>query len=163
MSDVKIFRVTNRLKTLIRKPGGIMARDAIMRAEAAMEACYPAAIASIDANLAELMTLSTAKGQQDNERVYKLSSQIIDLAIALPGSGIEAGARALCDLADLATERGVWDQEAVAVHVQAIFLLRHEGKTMSPNARARVADGLRRVMLKRLGGPAEAAEQASGS
>ena len=92
----------------------------------------------------------------DSKKVYLFGSQIIDCAIALPGSSIEQAARALCEFVDMADQRGFQDWAAVGVHIDSIKLLRAAGTAMSRAQRDAVLGGLSQLARKRFGDAATA-------
>lgn len=155
MSDVRIIRIKSRLKSLALGHGGLTAREAISRAETALEEIRDAHVESLDALIDEIDRRfgeqSGDAGVKDYEGLYDLGSKIIDISGCLPGSLIDKAAYAVCDLADLSSELGVWDKQAVGVHVMVLRLLRSGGKSMSPERRERVVQGLYKVTEKRIG------------
>jgi len=157
MSGVRKFKVKSRLSTLALGSGGITAREALKRADAAIESVRGDCLVMIDERIAEIERrfASTVPGRASDrfEDLYDLSSGIIDVALGLPESGIDHAARALCDLVDLSLERGVRDWEAVDVHIVTLRLLRGSGQAFSQAQRDAVLGGLKKVMLKRVGDP----------
>jgi len=169
MSEAKIFKVKSRLGEMVLNRGGASAADSIRRAEAEVEKTYPTALRTIDDLLAQLDAAHAADlagdppgTREDHERVYACASRVIDASICLQDSMLDAAARALCDLVDLSTELGVWDSEAVGVHVQAMRLLRHAGKAMDAESRRRLVESLYQVTRKRVGDPAQVASTLAG-
>ena len=160
MAQVKKHKVTNRLSTLIFESGGIGAREALKRADAAIDALRPLCLEDLDDVLGALDRhfgrLTTGHSPDDSKKVYLFSSQIIDCAIALPGSSIEQAARALCEFVDMADQRGVQDWAAVGVYIDSIKLLRAAGTAMSRAQRDAVLGGLSQLARKRFGDTATA-------
>ena len=160
MSDVKIIKVKSRLAELAFR-GGLTAKEAIARAETALEATHPSSRASIDRLLVELDAVF-ATSPVEHERAYGLTTQIIDLAYCLPDSLIEHAARALCDLIDISVEVGTWDQEAVSLHLQALKVLRHSGQDFGRPQRTKLIDGLHQVTRKRIADRNQLADERAG-
>lgn len=155
MSEVRIFRVKNRLRTLALGGGGITAHDAIAGAEQAIEAKAPELLQEMDLLLDELEARFGAASPDgssgDYEGLYMLASRIIDLSICLRGSLIDRAAQALCSLADVAGELGAWDRQAVEVHIMVLRLLRHGGASVPMKRREKAVEGLYKVTAKRIG------------
>lgn len=156
MSTVRKFRVKTRLSTMALRNGGITAQEAIKRADSALEELKPPSKADIDAAIAELEARFVGSrpeaGGAHAELLYAVSARIIDVSFCLPNSGIDRAARALCDLVDLSMERGVWDQQAVDVHIEALRMLRLMGENVAAAQREAVLSGLDRVLKKRVAG-----------
>ncbi len=170
MSDARIIRIKSRLSSAIGR-GGITAKEAIARADAAVEGIRQTLVDAIDAILAEMEVRfgeSSPDGSEgDYEALYALASNIIDASACLNGSLIDKAAYALCDMVDLSAERGVWDRQTVEVHIMVLRLLRNGGPDMLPARRRRVVEGLRLVTAKRIGDveaarTAKAAKSAKG-
>ena len=158
---VKMVRAPNRLAALMAMPGGISAREAIRRSEAAVELLREPGLATIDATLAAIETRfgAAAPGRDGEsfEDLYRLCTAIIDSSIFLRGSGLDDAVRVFCDLVDLCSEIGRWDWPAVDVHINALRLLRASGATMDKAQRDAVISGLVKVTRKRVGDPASLA------
>jgi hypothetical protein len=160
MTPVRKFRVHSRLSRLAVGRGGISMAEALKRATAALEEMRPQCIILIDECLLEMDARfgATAPGRGDEplDHLYSLSSCIIDMAGALPGSGIEQAARALCDLIDLSLAAGRTGWVAVDVHLRALHLLRAHGALLPPERRQAVITGLQNVVVKRYAPPSAA-------
>lgn len=155
MASVRKFRVKTKLATVALNNGGMTVRDALVQADKAIADLSGEAIVRIDALVAEIDrrfgNRAAARKAESLEDLYELSSGIIDVAFAIPQSGVDRAARALCDLIDLSLERQVCDWEAIDVHVEALKMLRTMGDDVPVAHREAVLDGLGRVMRKRVG------------
>ena len=162
MSEAKVFKVKSRLGEMVLNRGGVSAGDSIRRAETEVEKTYPKSLRMLDELLLQLdahhaADLAGPDGGADHERVYACASRVIDASICMQDSMLDAAARALCDLVDLSAELGVWDAEAVGVHIQALRLLRHAGDGMDAPARRKLVESLYQVTRKRVGDPEQVA------
>ncbi len=132
-------------------------REALKRADVAIEAIKIPCLADIDATLAVITARfsSTApdRASEPLEDLYGLAMRIIDVSICLEGSGIDHAARALCDLVDLSDILGVCDWEAIDLHINTIKLLRTHGLSMTDVERGKLLLGLAKVTRKRVGDP----------
>jgi hypothetical protein len=157
VSKVRKFRVKSRLATIAFQSNGVSANQALKQAEAGLQTLSGTGLAAIDAAMAEIDTRygPNARNRQDEpfEDLYRLGAGIIDMAMFLPGSGVEDAARCLCSLVDLSHELDVRAWDAVDVHIEALRLLRAAGAAMSPGQRKSILDGLMQVTRKRVGNP----------
>jgi hypothetical protein len=157
VSQVRKFKVKSRLSRFIFAPGGIAVHEALKRADNAIETMRPVCIAEADKVLATI-DAQFGPGSPDRDSrnlndLYTLSSQVIDVAICLQGSGIEFAARRLCELVDLSQTLEVRDWVAIDVHIDAMKVLRSVGASMTEQQRNHVLDGLAKVTRKRVGDP----------
>lgn len=146
---VRKFRPPNRLAAMIKERGGILAKDAIVAAEAGVESLREASLAALDQTIAEIERRfgKTAEGRESEsfEALYLLSSRIIDVGQFVSDSGVDKAAVSLCTLADSLAEAGVWRWDAVDVHLNALRLLRAMGAELPANQRAAMLEGLYQV------------------
>jgi len=165
--EVRKIRVRSRLAKLAFAGGGMSVQKALANAESAIEASRPSSLIELDLCLTEIHKMFGPtvldRGDRDLEDLYRLSSRIIDVSHALPSSGIEQAAWALCALADGCSQRGVKDWPAIDVHLQAISLLRTSGASLPQAAKAAILEGLSRVTLKRVGEDPSDGAPASGA
>jgi hypothetical protein len=155
---VKMVRPPNRLAALMAMSGGVSAREAIRRSEAAVETLREPGMAAIDGALAEIEArfgpAAAGREAESFEDLYGLCTKIIDSSIFVRGTGLDDGVRVFCDLIDLSSEIGRWDWPAVDVHIGALRMLRTAGAGMDKAQRDAVIGGLIRVTRKRVGDPA---------
>jgi hypothetical protein len=105
---------------------------------------------------------NAARDAEPADDLYEMSSSIIDVAVCVRDTGIDQGAKALCDLVDLSTELGVWDWEAVDVHISTLRMLRSGGEALGARERGALIDGLLKVTRKRIGDPKTLPQPAAG-
>lgn len=142
--SVRKFRPRLRLSAMIREPGGILARDAVARADAALEAMRDDCVSAIDVILAQLSERQ-AQGRPLDDEAFDQASALIDASAAARELLIEEAARSLCRLLDVFREAGREDRAAVDVHLQALVFLRAAGDIGEDERRAMVR-GLARVV-----------------
>ena len=148
MSVVRKFRAPNRLSMLIKASGGVMAKDALEAADAALEPLRAPSLAILDAAIAEIdsrfgKTAAATRGGETFQDLYALALKIIDVSGFLPGSCVDQAAISLCALVDHCSEAGAWRWDAIDVHVNALRLLR--SADLTPDQRRAVIDGLNKV------------------
>jgi len=146
---VRKFRPPNRLTNMIKERGGILAKDAIVAAEAGVETLREASLAALDETIGEIER-RFGKGAENRESesfeaLYLLSSRIIDVGQFVSDSGVDKAAVSLCTLADGLAEAGVWRWDAIDVHLNALRLLRTMGNTLPAEQRAAMLEGLYQV------------------
>ena len=148
MSVVRKFRAPNRLSMLIKANGGVMAKDALEAADAALEPLRAPSLAVLDAALTEIDSrfgkpAAATRGGESFQALYALALQIIDVSGFLPGSCVDQASVSLCALVDNCAEAGAWRWDAIDVHINALRLLR--SADLAPDQRRAVIDGLNKV------------------
>ena len=146
---VRKFRPPNRLSSLIKDKGGVLAKDALAAAEAGVESLRESTMAALDEQLAEIER-RFGKGAPDRasesfEVLYLLASKVIDVSIFVSDAGVDKAAMSLCGLADSCSEQGVWRWDAVDVHLNALKLLRAMGAELPAEQREAMLQGLYQV------------------
>lgn len=146
---VRKFRPPNRLANMIKERGGILAKDAIVAAEAGVETLREASLAALDETIAEIER-RFGKGVEGRdaesfEALYLLGSRIIDVGQFVSDVGVDKAAVSLCTLADSMAEAGAWRWDAVDVHLNALRLLRTVGKELPEAQRDAMIEGLYQV------------------
>jgi len=152
MSVVRKFRAPNRLSMLVKASGGVMAKDALEAADAALEPLRAESLALLDAALAEIEAkfgkyAGEARQGAVHQDLYALTLRIIDVSGFLPGSCVDQAAISFCALVDNCAEAGVWRWDAVDVHINALRLLRTTDLT--PEQRRAVIAGLNKVSQRK--------------
>ena len=157
MSKVRKFKVKSRLATLAFQSGGISANQALKQADAGLDSLREPGLAALDSALAEIdARYGPAAANRMNEpldELYRLSCNVIDMALFVPGSGMDDAARSFCGLVDLSHELDIPAWDAIDVHIEALRLLRMAGAAMSAQQRQTILDGLIKVTRKRVGDP----------
>jgi len=155
VSAVRKFRVKSRLSSLAFRSGGVTAGQAVKQADAAVETMRESSLAMIDSLIAQIDERfgpgAKNRSAEAFDDLYLLCSNIIDVSLYLPGSGLDEASRAACELVDLSSRLGAWDWTAVDVHIGAMKVLRSAGMAMSEKQRRSILDGLARVTHKRVG------------
>lgn len=146
MSEVKRTRMKPRLAELISQPGGIYAKEALERAEQALEVMREPLLGSIDEALVELERLSNPFSVEAVPTLYRLSSDIINFSLAEEIRGVERAARSLCELLDEALPNDPTTRAGVTVHVASLKLL-HRRADAEIDQRS-ILEGLGRILAK---------------
>ena len=153
MSVVRKFRAPNRLSMLVKASGGVMAKDALEAAEAALEPLRAESLAVLDAALAEIearfgKAAAATRGSGAYQDLYTLALRIIDVSGFLPGSCVDQAAISFCAMVDNCAEAKAWRWDAIDVHINALRLLRTAG--LNSDQRRAVIDGLNKVSQRRM-------------
>ena len=153
MSVVRKFRAPNRLSMLVKASGGVMAKDALEAAEAALEPLRAESLGVLDAALVEIesrfgKTAAATRASGAYQDLYTLALRIIDVSGFLPGSCVDQAAISFCALVDNCAEANAWRWDAIDVHINALRLLRTAD--LSPEQRRAVIDGLNKVSQRRI-------------
>jgi hypothetical protein len=161
MSQVRMFRVPNKLRQKILKAGGMRTIEALAKGQDALDALREPSLAQIDQVLVEInRTFGRAnrKGDEDLLPLYMLSTRIIDAAAPVSELEIDRAAFHLCSLLDRCMALGRHDWPAVDVHLDALQLLRMDEGKLPEAARASIFAGLQKVHDRLPPAPAPAAE-----
>jgi hypothetical protein len=146
---VRKFRPPNRLASMIKERGGVLAKDAIIAAEAGVESLREASLAALDETIAEIDQRfgkgAANRADESFEDLYLLSSKIIDVGQFVADVGIDKAAMSLCALADSLAEARTWRWDAVDVHLNALRLLRTVGQALPAAQRESMLEGLYQV------------------
>ena len=149
MSVVRKFRPPNRLKTMIRAKGGLLAKDAVAAAETGVETLRDPSLASLDEALGEIERrfLPEVAGREAEsfETLYNLTLKILDVAGFVSDAGVDQAAASLCTLVDNCAEAQAWRWEEVDVHINALRLLRNHGASLPEEHRQSMIDGLHTI------------------
>lgn len=146
---VRKFRPPNRLASMIKDRGGLLAKDAIAAAEAGVETLRESSMAALDEALGEIEGRfgkdAPDRASQAFDDLYLLASRIIDVSAFVSDAGLDKAAMSLCGLADSCAEAGAWRWDAVDVHINALKLLRAVGAELPVEQRDAMLQGLYQV------------------
>lgn len=144
---VRRVKVENRLAKLIDLPGGLTLADALTRADRNLDKVKDGYLETIDARIAEIEGLA-AGGRPPAatvERLYAASNEMVATAGVFGLTELGQAAYSFCELIDRLRTADTWSAEAVAVHVNAMKLLRHPQAAESHGGADAVVEGLRKV------------------
>lgn len=146
---VRKFRPPNRLASMIKDKGGILAKDAVAAAEAGVESLRESSMAALDEALGEIDArfgkAAPERATESFEALYLLASRVIDVSMFVADAGIDKAAMSLCGLADSCGAAGAWRWDAVDVHLNALKLLRTHGSDLPVEQRDAMLEGLYQV------------------
>lgn len=149
MSPVRKFRPPNRLSKLIKDRGGLMAKDAILAAEAGVEGLREASLIVLDETMAEIERRfgpgAPDRGKESFEALYGLTMRMIDVSTFVSDAGLDQASISLAATADSCAEAGYWRWNAIDVHLDALRLLRAVGAQLPVADRQSMIEGLYKV------------------
>jgi hypothetical protein len=152
VTEARKYRVKTRLNTLAFDGKGLMARDALMQAEAGVESMREALEETLADSVREIVEVfgpgAPDREGQDPMSLYVFGLAVIDACAIAPESGLDKVAHSLCTLADSFGSSERWDWQAVDVHIATLQLL-HSDRTLSAAARNTVLAGLAEVNRRR--------------
>lgn len=143
---VRKFAPSNRLGALLAQPGGVTVRTALRDAETAVQRFRPEVLADIDARITRLEALA-AEPVPNARTIYKAAAGVIEHAGLFGMGQLGEAAYSLCELVDRLEQRGVWDAESVAVHVNGLRLLQRLPEDAAAQ-RVQLLEGLHAVTAK---------------
>lgn len=146
MSVVRYHKPEPRLATLMRQPGGLPVAEALDRADANLGELKADFLVEIDARLTRIEAEAAASEADAaaRERLYAEASSLVGAPSVAGLAGLDAALQSLCELVDGLRVGGEWKSEPVAVHIQALRLLR----VVDQAEAAAVLDGLRKVAAR---------------
>ncbi|MDR3508341.1 MAG: chemotaxis protein CheE [Caulobacteraceae bacterium] len=148
MSDVRMFRVPNKLGEKILKTGGRRAVELLADADQVMldlrEPCL-ADISSLISDINARYGKANRRGDEDFKDLYELSARIIDISAPVADLQIDRAAFFLCELVDRCSGQEKWDWPSVDVHLDALLLLRLDAGNLPAAAREKIFDGLKKI------------------
>jgi hypothetical protein len=150
MSVVTVLRPVVKLAKLLREPGGLALADALVAAQSNLEAAsggYLDAVAEGVIDIARLSEQHSTNVFSDQvfASIYSRASNLIGAASVCGRGSIDDALTSLCEMLDCFQSRGIWDAEAVGVHVNALRLLLQGGVAEGSGGAAAILDGLRQV------------------
>ena len=126
MSVVRKFRPPNRLAKLIKDSGGLMAKDAIIAAEAGVESLREVSMAVLDETLTEIEhrfgPAAADRESESFEDLYRLAMRMIDVSTFVSDAGVDQAAVSLAAITDSCAEAGVWRWNRWAVSGSVISI-----------------------------------------
>jgi hypothetical protein len=150
VSAAKFIKVPNRLGEMVLGGGGKTAIEAVRAADAILEELRPRMLIDLDARLEELEARfgprASARADEPLQALYDCALAAVELSGALPNSGLDEAARAICEL--VSRSDGVADWEAIDVHLAAVKMLRAGGRSLAAPQRAAILQGLADVCQK---------------
>jgi hypothetical protein len=156
VSAVRKSSAQPKLVKMLREPGGMRVREALARAQAALEELHEACLESIDAAL-DGMESELPRWPGSAEEIYDQSTRVIDACNQPQERALAAAARSLCDIVDQLDVRDPRTLEAVKVHVKAFRVLH---RSAAPDeARGLILNGLEAVCAKLRVEPSAAPEE----
>jgi hypothetical protein len=148
----RLFKVENRLASVVSLPGGRTIAEAIQRADKRVQKLHHelrAGVPAAAAHLGELLDTRQADPQLALDRLYQSANELFAIAAAIGFEGLAGAAYGLCDLVDAFRESGRPNWQAVAVYVDAIRLLSLQ--TDGGAADAAMLKGLRKLAAHYVG------------
>lgn len=151
MTEAHNIKVKNRLGEMMRQPGGRSLTEALRGAEKRLERNHGEFLAALDRAIARMEAGAAGLNETPNApaatEVYQAANDMIAMADLVGFAALDELAHGLCDLIDVLRADGVWSDDAIRVHVDAVQLLRG----LAPDddvARERVLEGLRKIWVR---------------
>lgn len=150
MSGVVRFHVPeNRLGKLIRAAGGKAVVNAVKDAAEGIESLRGDFLSELTEILAKAEALSAAvKGADDKEgtdALYGLISNAIGVPSACNMTSLDEMLISLADLIDHFKTHGLWDKQAITIHLSAFRLLLNSESVRDSEGAKSILIGLRQV------------------
>lgn len=143
MTRARFFFPDVRLKRLLEEPGGMSVKDALRRADEAIESVRDNCLFAIDKKIAEIAAYKEGS-VQSSTKCYKLSNEIYAEAGVFGLHELSAVAHNLCEMLSSAGAGSV-SGRVVSVHADAMHALRSPAVSGNQNLRRAVVDELHRL------------------
>lgn len=146
MTRARFFFPEVRLKRLLEEPGGMRVKDALNRADEAIESVRDNCLAAIDEKITAIGVYEEGSAEQ-SRRCYTLANEIYAEAGLLGLAELSDVAHNLCEMLSRAGEGRV-SKRAVRVHVDAMHALRSPGVAANRQLRAAVVTELHHLTAR---------------
>lgn len=146
MTRARFFFPDVRLKRLLAEPGGMRAKDALKRADEAIEYVRDDCLAAIDKKIAEIAAYQEGAAEV-SKTCYRLANEIYAEAGVLGLRELSAVAHNLCETISLGTF-GAVSLRVVRVHADAMHALRSPAVSENQHLRRAVVAELHRLTAR---------------
>lgn len=146
MTEPRLVKFKSPLASQLGRPGGRSLADAERLAEAALQTHRVSIMGDLGRIVGRLEQHCETAAPEDQNTVYGLAVELVDLAGFFDTGAFFEAAYSLCDLSDKSRSSGRWSWEAVRVHVSALRLLHGRGAGGDPTDGERILAGLRQVV-----------------
>ena len=148
MTQVRKFQPENKLAKTITDAKGMLLGHAVQKASANIEKVRDAHMEALDSKMDELArtaaTASQSQSSEDAARLYQLAREVLGDAGIFGLKHISRAAHSLCELM-AAGDRHRHQWVGVAVHIEAIAVLRREGRNAGGPAIDAMLAGLEKI------------------
>jgi hypothetical protein len=144
----RTFKYVNRLAQALSKRHGLTLAEAVKAADTRLEDLRERTLAEIDGAVHEIQTLAQDIRAVDDPRVqqiYGAANRIVAVAGVFDRAELGQAAYSLCELITRFRASGRWSAPMVAVHVDALQVMRHLQDQDRDHCQA-LHEGLRQVV-----------------
>ncbi|MGA0605878.1 hypothetical protein ACO2Q0_07735 [Phenylobacterium sp. VNQ135] len=148
MTAARTFKYVNRLAKALTQHSGLTMREAVKAADARLAQLRENTLTEIDGIVLRIQALSQDITRLDDPRVqqvYGAANQIIALAGVFEKTELGEAAYSLCELITRFRNTGRWSAAMVAVHVDALQVMR-QVQDHDPAHCTALKHGLRKVV-----------------
>lgn len=145
--SARVFKVKNRLASVVALPGGRTVAEALRSADTRIESIRERCVSSLDGQIARLGALAEqgpADPKATLDGLYRISNEIFSVAGAFGLKPLCDAAYGLCDLIDIFRTETEPNWTAVDVHVGAMRLL----STAKGQEAEMIVEGLTKVRAR---------------
>lgn len=142
----RTFKYANRLAKVVG-PKGLTPEQAVAAAEERLEVVKDRSLEEIDRCIAEIAALAPQVDDPDGPgaaKLYAEGNRVIAIAGVFALDELGEAAYSLCELITRFRAAGMWNAAMVAVHVDALVVMREQG--VSAEHRRALREGLRRII-----------------
>jgi chemotaxis protein histidine kinase CheA len=142
---VKRSQPKQRLRQFFGNPEGILRSQLLRQADEKLEDIRESSLADIDKLVERVEELGRSADPANAQEIYRVSNEIFGVAGAFGLKHLGQATCSLCELVDVLTTAGQWNQAAVKVHLDGIQSLR-TGADDQAAARDAIVAGLVKVV-----------------
>ncbi|ACG79780.1 cheE protein [Phenylobacterium zucineum HLK1] len=144
----RTFKYANRLAKALVQRSGMNLKEAVAAAEVQLEVLREPTLEELDRTVHEIAAAAPAIDRLDDPRVddvYVAANRIIAMAGIFGRDELGEAAYSLCELITRLRASGKWSSAMVAVHVEALQVMRRPQDHTPEHTRA-LRDGLRKIV-----------------
>lgn len=138
-------KVVSSLSKKMAEPGGLTVAAIERRSHERLLSHKHDAMQSVERAVSDLEQRTAGALAEPDPELYRITSQMLDLAGFFDTGPLYDAGYSLCDLLDVMQSKGRWNPDAVRVHVRALRMILGDNYQMTPHS-ASLLEGLRAVL-----------------
>ena len=138
-------KVVSSLSKKMAEPGGLTIEAIERRAQERLQSHKVEALRAVERAVCDLEERTGANLREGDEELYRIASQMLDVAGFFDTGPLYDAGYSLCELLDVLQTQGQWNSDAINVHVSALRLILKEDCKLTPGTAA-MLQGLRAVL-----------------
>lgn len=144
----RTFKYVNRLAKALTGRSGLTQEEAVASADSRLSILRERSLDEVDRTILEIAAIAetiTGLDDPDVQKIYAAANRIVAIAGVFERAELGEAAYSLCELISRLRAVDRWSAAMVAVHVNALQVMR-AAQEHTPEHRAALREGLRRVV-----------------